>query len=259
MKIVKRMRVGTAKPGLVLALVLGLTQGPGTATPARAEAAGMATAGAATAGAATAGRITVTGRAEVNAAPDMAVVTLGVMTEAKTAAQAMADNSRDLGRVFAALKTAGIAARDMQTSGVSLRPRWSRPKEGAAQQVAGFAAANTVTVRVREIGSLGAVLDALVRAGANTIDGLQFNLSNPDPLRDSARAQAVKDAHRKAALMAQAAGVRLGPVLSISETDGNPRPVPMLRMAAAGPAEVPVAGGEVGFSAEVTVTYALAQ
>lgn len=247
MRILKRMRAGTA--GLTLGLVLGLTSGLGAAMPARAEAAG----------AATPGRITVTGQAEVSAAPDMAVVTLGVTTEAKTAAQAMALNSRDLDRVFAALKTAGIAARDMQTSGLSLGPRWSRPTEGAARQVVGFAAVNNVTVRVRKLDALGGVLDGLVKAGANTIDGLQFSLSSPGPLQDAARAQAVKDAHRKAALMAEAAGVKLGRVLSISESGSGPRPLPMLRMAAAGASPVPIAGGEVSFSADVTVTYALAQ
>ncbi|GHE04325.1 hypothetical protein GCM10008024_31120 [Allgaiera indica] len=246
MKIVKQMRAGAA----VLGLVLGLTLGLGAGTPTQAE----------TASVAGPARITVTGRAEVSAAPDMAVVTLGVTTEAKTAAQAMAENSRGLDRVFAALKTAGVAARDMQTSGLSLGPRWARPTEGAAQRVVGFTAANGVTVRVRKLDALGGVLDALVRAGANTINGLQFSVSNPGPLQDAVRAQAVKDAHRKAALMAEAAGAKLGRVLSISENGGGPRPLPMLRMAApAGASTVPVSGGEVGFSADVTVTYALAQ
>ena len=205
------------------------------------------------------GRITVTGQAEVSAAPDIATVTLGATTEAKTAAQAMQQNSRDLTRVFDALKTAGVAARDMQTSGLSLGPRWSRAENGEARKVIGFTASNTVTVRVRKLDALGQVLDALVKAGANNINGLQFGVAKPGALQDEARIKAVKDARRKAAQMAEAAGVKLGRVISISDTGGGSRPQPMFRMAVAESAPVPVAGGEVNFSANVTVTYALDQ
>lgn len=232
-----------AGPALALAL--------GTAGPVRAAQGQEMTAPAA--------QITVTGHAEVAAAPDMATVTLGATTEAKSAAAAMSENSSQVAKVFDALKTAGIAARDIQTSGLSLGPRWSRSSNGEARDVIGFTASNTVTVRVRKLDALGQVLDALVKAGANDISGLQFGVAAPGALEDEARTKAVKDAHRKAAMMAEAAGVKLGRVISISASGGGPRPQPMFRMAVADSAPVPVAGGEVTYSADVTVTYALDQ
>lgn len=207
-----------------------------------------------------AGRITVSGQGEVAAAPDMATVTLGVTTDAETAADAMAANSRQLTGVFDALKSAGVAPRDMQTSGLSLGPRWSNPKPGdQKREIVGFTAHNMVTVQVRKLGALGDVLDTLVKAGANNIQGLSFGIDKPGPLQDEARTKAIKDARRKAEMMAAAAGVKLGRVISISE--GNiSAPRPMYRMATmAESAPVPVAQGEVNLSAQVTMVFALDQ
>ncbi len=206
-------------------------------------------------------RVTVTGEGRVEAAPDMATVSLGVSTEADTAALALAENSAQVAQVLATLTAAGVAERDVQTSGLSLSPRWDGygSDSGAAPKVVGYTAANTVTVRIRVLADLGGVLDAVVSSGANTLNGLAFGMSAPEPLLDQARQRAVADAMRKAALFAGAAGVTLGPVRMIDEASGYSQPAPMFRMDAemsSAPA-VPVAGGEVSLTATVTMVFDL--
>ena len=199
--------------------------------------------------------ITVTGRGEVAAAPDMATITLGVTSQARTAAEAMDKTSAATAAILKELEAAGIAARDMQTSDLSLDPVWSnRASNGAAPRIEGFTARNTLRVRVRDLDRLGAVLDDVLRVGANSFQGLSFGLQQPEPLADQARAEAVADAQRKAALMAEAAGMALGPVLSISEA-GGAAPVPVMMEAAR--AAIPVAAGEVSQTATVTMVFAL--
>ncbi|WP_212523947.1 SIMPL domain-containing protein [Actibacterium sp. MT2.3-13A] len=199
--------------------------------------------------------ITVTGHGEVAAAPDMATITLGVTRQAKTAAAAMDETSAATAEVLKALEAAGVAARDMQTSELSLDPVWEDVGgDGRAPRIVGFAARNTLRVRVRDLNRLGAVLDDVLRVGANTFQGLSFGLREPEPLADQALAAAAADARRKAALIAGAAGVALGPVLSISEA-GGVAPVPMMLEAAR--AAIPVAAGEVSQTATVTMVFAL--
>ena len=199
--------------------------------------------------------ITVTGRGEVAAAPDMATITLGVTSQAITAGEAMDETSAAVAAILKALEAAGIAPRDMQTSDLSLDPVWSsRASNGAAPRIEGFTARNTLRVRVRDLDRLGAALDDVLRVGANSFQGLSFGLQQPEPLADQARAEAVADAQRKAALMAEAAGLALGPVLSISEA-GGAAPVPVMMEAAR--AAIPVAAGEVSQTATVTMVFAL--
>jgi len=204
-----------------------------------------------------AAEITVTGEGRVEARPDMAVISLGVTTEAKTAAGAMAGNSAQLGAVLATLKSAGIADRDLQTSGLSLNPNWNRRSE-TGPVIQGYIASNQLTARVRDLTILGAVLDAAITDGANTLNGVSFGLANDDDLRDEARKRAVADARHKAELLSKAAGVTLGAVVSISENGGGGGPAPLFRKSAAMMAEaVPVAEGEVSLSASVTLVWAL--
>ncbi len=205
-------------------------------------------------------RLAVTGTGRVDAAPDMAVVTLGVQTQARTAAQALADNNARLASVIARLREAGIAPRDVQTSGLSLGPRYDYG-DGRTPRLVGYEASNQLSVRVRALDTLGTVLDAAVSDGANTLGGLTFTLADPGPARDAALAAAAADARRKAQLMAEAAGVRLGRVLEITEHGGYAPPQPMLRaaMADAAPASVPVEAGEISYSATVGIVYALAE
>lgn len=204
--------------------------------------------------------ITVVGEGRVDSAPDMATVMLGVTTEAPTAAEAMAANSAELGRVLARMKEAGIADRDLQTAGLSLNPNWDSSYSGSAPKIRGYVASNQLTVRVRALDTLGGVLDKAVQDGANTFNGLTFGLADPGPVRDEARRRAVADALAKGALYAGAAGVTLGPILSISENNFGGGPQPMYRMDAAMASEaVPVAQGEVSTTAQVTVVFRIAE
>lgn len=202
-------------------------------------------------------RITVTGEGRVDARPDLATITLGVTTEGATAAEAMSGNSAALQTVLDRMKGAGIEDRDLQTSGLSLNPNWTQA-ENAAPTISGYIASNVLTVRVRAIDSLGAVLDAAVSDGANTLNGVTFDLADPAPVLDEARKLAVTDALARARLLADAAGVGLGDILSISEGGAAEPPRPMFRMDSAA-AGVPVAGGEVSRSASVTVEFAIDQ
>lgn len=201
-------------------------------------------------------QISVTGEGEVAAAPDLATITLGVTTEARTAAEALAANSAALAAVVANLKAAGIEPRDIQTTGLSLNPVWSGYSD-RPQRIEKFQAVNGVTVRVRDIARTGAVLDAAVKDGANTLNGLSFGMADPRPLLDEARARAVADARRRAELLAAAAGVTLGRVLTIGEAGGYAPPAPMYRSDAMVAAAPPVEGGEVTIRAQVTVVWEL--
>ncbi|MGO4907011.1 SIMPL domain-containing protein [Pseudorhodobacter sp. W20_MBD10_FR17] len=199
-------------------------------------------------------QITITGIGEIAAAPDMATVTLGVTTTAKTARAAMADNASQLIEVLTTLKSAGVAPRDLQTSGLSLQPNWTNNPNGDANSIDGYTAVNQLSVRVRDLAALGATLDAAIGEGANTLNGIEFGMSAPAPLLDSARKAAVFDARHRAEILAIAAGVTLGPVLLISEASGyDPQP----KFVRAAMASVPVEGGEISVSASVTITWQL--
>lgn len=208
------------------------------------------------------GKITVTGDGTVPSTPDMATIMLGVTSQGETAGAALADNSRQVQEILARLTAAGIETRDMQTSGLSLNPQfdYEQSASGRLPDILGYVVTNNVTVIVRDLPKLGGLLDEVVQGGANTFNGLTFGLSDPVPALDEARRKAVADARRKAELYAAAAGVKLGALAAITETSGYANPQPMFRMAAdsaGGP--VPVASGEVGITATVTVEYELNQ
>ena len=201
--------------------------------------------------------VTVTGEATVEAAPDMATISLGVTTNGDTAAAAMAANSAALQAVMARLKSAGIEDRDLQTSNLTLNPNWVGYDSGSTPKIAGYVASNMLNVRVRALDTLGAVLDASIADGANTMNGITFELSTPRPAQDEARKAAVADARARADLLVVAGGGTLGKIVSITENSGYGAPMPMFRAeASAGP--VPVASGQIGLAASVTVTYEFA-
>jgi uncharacterized protein len=207
-----------------------------------------------------AGTITVSGRGEVSAAPDKASVMLGVTTEAEEAAVAMRENSEAMAAVMARLTELGIAARDMQTSSLSLSPRWEAPRPTeSAPRVTGFVASNMLTVEVRDLGALGGVLDAALGDGANTLGGLQFGIADDAELRHEARRAAVADAAARAGVLAGAAGVTLGPIEEIVEGGGFGGPMPRARMEMAMADSVPVAPGELTIEVTVTMTWAIAE
>lgn len=206
-------------------------------------------------------RMSVSGRGEAVAVPDMATIRLGVMAQEETAAEALDATSQVAGRIIARLESFEIAARDVQTSGLSLQPVYTRydRDNGKPPEITGFRASNQVTVRVRDLDILGDVLGAVTGDGANTLDGLSFDVTEEEPLLDEARRSAVADARRKAELYAEAAGVSLGRVLSIDEQGGaRPMPMPMAEMRMAADS-VPIAQGETGYSAQVSMVFEIIQ
>lgn len=207
----------------------------------------------------TMGQITVTGEASVTGAPDMAILSLGVTSEGSTAAEAMAANTAALANVVERLKTAGIDARDLQTSNLSLNPNWSNYDSASGQKITGYTASNLLTVRIRSLPDLGGVIDAAIKDGANALNGLSFGLSEPRPALDEARKGAVADAKAKAQLYAEAAGVTLGPIVSITESGGMPVPGPMFRAEAMMSGAPPVEAGEIATTAAVTIVYQIQQ
>jgi uncharacterized protein len=196
--------------------------------------------------------ITVTGEGIVQAAPDQAVISLGVTTTDETAVAALAANSTALAEVIEQLKAAGVDPADLQTSNLSLNPNWSNYESVSGSGISGYTATNLLTVRVRALDALGGILDAAVSDGANTMNGITFGLANPTPVLNEARALAVADATARATVLATAAGAELGPILSITEGGAFPGPAPMFRQASEA---VPIENGEVGMMASVTVTY----
>lgn len=205
-----------------------------------------------------AGLITIIGEASVPATPDMATISLGVTTEGLTAAEAMAANSKALAAVIERLTGAGIAEHDLQTSNLSLSPNWVGYDSGQTPTISNYMAMNMLNVRVRDLASLGSVLDASIADGANTLNGITFELSAPRPVQDEARKAAVADAAAKAGLYAEAAGVKLGKVMSISEQQNYNGPMPVF-MEAKAASPVPVATGQIALQSSVTVTYAIAE
>lgn len=204
--------------------------------------------------------ITVSGEATIETAPDLAEVDGGVTTEAKTAREASDANARAMTAVIAALKSAGVAEKDIRTARLSLYPVMTpaRNDPPRASQIVGYRAGNSVTVKVREIAKVADTLDALVSAGANTIGNIRFVVSNPSKVLDEARAQAVGDARRKAELYAKAAGASLGKPLAISEAGAAPPPMIFAARAKdAGAASIPIAPGEQTLHVNVNVTYEL--
>lgn len=208
-----------------------------------------------------AAKLTVTGEGATEIAPDMATLSVGITTTGETAAEALSANSTSLEAVLTRLKEAGVEAKDLQTSNLSVTPNWSGyDSSSSGQQITGYTAMNIVTVKLRKLDGLGAVLDAAVQDGANTLNGLTFGLQNPRPAMDAAREAAVADAKAKAELYAAAAGLKLGKIDEITETQGyGVGPAPMYKDAAPSAAAVPVEAGQLSMQATVTVIYELAE
>lgn len=197
--------------------------------------------------------MTVTGEATAAVAPDAAVIRIGVTMQGKTAREASEANAKQMTAVLAAIKDAGIADRDVQTSRLSLQPQYDPNKSGTARLL-GFQVTNQVTVKMHDIDKLPAILDRAIGAGANEMSGIQFVVSEQSKLLDQARGEAIADAYRKASLYAHAAGVKVGHVVAITEEGSAPPPRPMQALRAGA---VPVAPGEQTLRAVVTVSYEL--
>ncbi|MGY3531339.1 MULTISPECIES: SIMPL domain-containing protein [Bradyrhizobium] len=205
--------------------------------------------------------ISVTGEATVSAAPDEAQLDAGVTTDGKTAREATDANNVTMGKVLAALKGAGVAEKDYQTSRLSLQPQFANrtpSSNNAPPSIVGYHASNRVTIKLRDVSKVAGVIDVLVGAGANDIGGLNFSVSQASKLLDEARERAIADARRKAEIYAKAAGVTLGAPLNIAEVGSAPVPMFRAKMATAGfAAPTPVAQGEETLTVNVTVSWAI--
>ena len=204
--------------------------------------------------------ITVSGEGAATAVPDMASVSVGVTTQARDAAEAMAANNRAMASLFDVLDKFGIAETDRQTSGFSVYPRRDRQIDGRnTSEITSYVVSNQVTVRIRDLDRLGELLSAVVGSGSNQLGSLSFGNSDEAKLLDEARTLAVANARHKASLYAEAAGGKLGRVISISEA-GAAQPAPLMRAGMAMQMEaVPVAAGENEYRAVVNVVFELVQ
>lgn len=208
-------------------------------------------------------RISVTGEGEVSVAPDMAILTLSVLREAETAREAVAASSEAMKQLLSALKAAGIAERDLQTAGLSIQPRYTQPGPQAkpqAPKISGYTASNALTVRVRDLSAVGAILDKTISLGVNQGGDISFVNDDLKPSLTEARKRAVADAMERARTLADAAGVKLGRILAIEEQSLRPGAMPMGKMmrAAAADSSVPVERGENSYSTSVTMVFEIA-
>lgn len=204
--------------------------------------------------------LTVTGVGEVELAPDMATLTLGVSEQGATAAEAMNQASTKIAAILAELSATGVAEKDLQTVGLTLDPVYEPVRNDVTRppRVLGFEAGNTIQVTVRDLTALGRILDGVVENGANSFRGLSFGLQDPAEAQDQARRDAVADAVARATVIAEAAGAKPGAILSISEGgSGGFRPEFSARMAMAD-AKV-IAPGSLSLSEQVTVVFELEQ
>ena len=209
------------------------------------------------------GTITVTGTGKASARPDLAILSVGVVSEAKTARLALDKNSKAMRDVIAVLRKEGLGDTDLQTSNFGIDPRYDYAKSSISgtktAHLVGYSARNQVTAKIRDLSKVGGILDAVVAAGSNRIDGISFTVSDPDPLHAAARKDAVRDAIAKAKLYTDAAGTALGALLNISDSRSTPiRPIARNRVMMAEAASVPIEAGEATIHAEVTMTWAIA-
>ncbi len=206
---------------LFAALLIGAATIPATATAQALPTVTQAIAGT---------RLDISATGEATRVPDIAIISAGVVTRANTATGALEQNAARMERVIAALKRAGIAERDTQTSNISLNPEY-RYVENQAPRLTGYTASNQLSVRFRDIRNTGAILDALVAEGANQINGPSLTIDKPEEALDEARTKALAVGRARADLYARALGMRVVRLLSVSESGGSyPVPPPMAVM-----------------------------
>ena len=206
--------------------------------------------------------IRVTGEGQASLAPDMAVLTLGVVREGENARDTLTANNEAMRRITEALVAAGIEKRDLQTSDFSISPRYREQRDNERRrspEIIGYSVSNRLTVRVRDLDRLGAIIDETVDFGVNSGGNISFTNADPEDAIREARAAAVKDARSRASVLAEAAGVELGKLIELSEHTSRPRPqgLEMARMSAAD--AVPVQSGENTYTVTVQAGWAIAE
>ena len=201
------------------------------------------------------------GDGTVMATPDIAIVTIGVVARAETASAALDSNSASLAKAIDAIKSAGIAEKDIRTAGFSVSPVYQQPParpNGEPLAIVGYQVANEVRVTVRDVAKSGGLLDKVVRAGANQVSGIAFDIADRQSAEDAALKAAIAEARRTADLMAEAAGVRIVRVLTVSAS-GNRGPQPVFARADLAAAKaVPVMPGEQAVTANASLTFEIA-
>lgn len=204
--------------------------------------------------------LSVSARGEASRAPDVATASAGVVTQAADANSAMRENAAQMARVMAAIRAAGVAEKDIQTSGISIHPTY-RHVDNEEPRISGYSASNTVNLKVRDIAGLGGVLDALVASGANNVNGPSFGIDQPEAVYDEARRKALDQARKRADMYAEALGLRVRRIVSIGEGGGMQQPRPMYAMRAQvamdASESIPVAAGENTLEANLEVVFEL--
>jgi len=203
-------------------------------------------------------RLDVTATGEVTRVPDVAIITAGVVSRSATATGALQDAASRMAKVLAALKRAGVADRDIQTSNVSLNPEYRYP-QNESPQLTGYTATNQLTIRFRDIGASGKILDALVSQGANQINGPNLTIDKPEAALDEARANAVAIGRARAEAYARSLGLRVARIVAVSESGGSfaPPPMPMFARAEAAQADTKIVPGEQKLQVSLAMTFEL--
>ncbi len=203
--------------------------------------------------------VTVTGSGHVSTPPDTAVVQTGIVTHGKSAAEALAQNNDAMVKMMEVLDRHGIPARAVQTSSFGVQPEFHFEPRQQPRRIIGYRVNNIVVVKVRDISSLGRILDALVQAGSNQISGVQFTVHDVRKLEEAARANAVQDAIARARQYAESAGVKLGAVIHIAEgTTQMPTPRMLQGMAVSeASASVPISTGEQEIRATISMVFGI--
>jgi hypothetical protein len=205
-------------------------------------------------------RLDINATGEVTRVPDLAVITAGVVTRSATAGGAIQQAATRMGRVRDALRQAGIADRDIQTSNISLEPQYTYANN-QPPKLNGYAATNQLSIRFRDIENTGKILDALVAQGANQINGPNLTIDKPEAALDEARAKAVAAGQARADLYAHSLGMRVVRLVSVNESGGSypvPPPMPMYaRAEAAQAADTKLDAGEQKLQINVAMTFEL--
>lgn len=213
--------------------------------------------------------ISVSGVGTVDVAPDMAVISVGVLREAKTARAALDANNEAMTTVLSAMENQGIEEKDLQTSNFSIQPRYVYPKAntGGVQKppkIVGYVVSNNLTIRIRDLEKTGEILDLVVTLGVNTGGNIQFRNQNTEEIMEQARINAVKNAVSKATILVETAGADLGRIITISENFQQPRPMPIAQarnfsVAEAAADSVPIASGENSYRVTVNISWEIDQ
>jgi uncharacterized protein YggE len=203
-------------------------------------------------------KLEITATGEVTRVPDLATISAGVVTRSATASAAIQQNANRMERVRAALKSAGIADRDIQTSSISLNPEY-RYENNLPPKLTGYTATNQVSIRFRDIRNSGQILDALVSEGANQINGPNLSIDHPESALDEARTKAAAAGRARAEVYARALGMRVVRLLSVSESGGysTPPPMPMAMRAQAADAATKIDPGEQQLQVTLAMTFEL--